>query len=103
MSDEKLFECRYEVVYYAMGETAADAQREVVGVSSDDPFNWYDVQATEFDPATMGIAEGWDPDAGVYGTGKMEWLSLGDAIQQTIERKKVKDDRQLELPFKETA
>ena len=102
MSEKKLYECRYEVLYYVMAENEKEAANEIVDVSSDDPFNWFDVDVKEFDPETMKIADGWEPICGVYGTGR-EWLSLQDAIKDMINRKKGKDDRQLELPFMEEA
>lgn len=102
MSDKKLYECRYEVLYYAMVENEKEAASKVVDVSSDDPFNWCDVNVTQFDPETMKIDDKWGPTSGVYGTGN-EWVSLEDAIRQMVERKKMKDDRQLELPFMEEA
>lgn len=99
--NKKLYECRYEVVYYALANDAKAAQQLVSTVSSDDPFDWYRVSAHEFVPDKSTIADGWEPDFLVYGTGKLEDVTLGEAIQMIKDRTKTKDERQLDLPFKE--
>lgn len=93
--NRKLYECRYEVVYYALTENAKDAQHLINKVSGDDPFNWFGVSAHEFIPDKSAICGGWDSECLVYGP--KEDLTLGEAIQ--IIKDKIKDDRQLELPF----
>ena len=98
MSGKKLYECRYEVVYYALAENAREAQLEINKVTDDDPFNFYEVDAQEFDASTTLLKKGWDRDSGIYGTGNT-YITLGEAIDQILETNKVKDDRQMELPF----
>lgn len=67
MAEKKLYECRYEIVYYAEAESVLDAQEYLRDVQHDDIFDTYSVDAREVKFRDHPIDGGWDMGSLVYG------------------------------------
>lgn len=92
----KLYECRYEVVYYVMASGPQSASAYIRDVVDDDPFEVSDVHVHKFDPAIDTIDDKWQEGCLVYGLAP-DGFTLGDAVQFT--KSKMKDERQTEFSF----
>lgn len=85
---KKLYECRYEVVYYAEAESEAEAQESLRGAQNDDIFDTYSVDVREVKFSDHPIDGGWDERSLVYGTDGDK--TLGEALSTLPENLKWK-------------
>jgi hypothetical protein len=86
MMAKKLYECRYEIVYYAEAESVEDAQDHIQDVARDDFFDSYDVTVNEVKFKDHPIDGGWDKSSLLYGTDGDKKLS--EALGALPERPK---------------
>lgn len=83
---KKLYECRYEVVYYAEADSEQDAQDYIRDAKDDDIFESYSVDAHEVKFNDLCIDGGWDKGCLLYGTDGDK--TLGEALKALPERPK---------------
>ncbi len=83
---KKLYECRYEIVYYAEAECVEDAQDLIRDVERDDIFDSYSVLVNEVKFKDHPIDGGWDKSSLLYGTDGDKKLS--EALGALPERPK---------------
>lgn len=65
---KKLYECRYEIVYYAEAESELDAQEFIRDAQNDDIFDSHSVDVREVKFSDHPIDGGWDHGCLIYGT-----------------------------------
>jgi hypothetical protein len=83
---KKLYECRYEIVYYAEAESVEDAQDLIRDAERDDIFDTYSVEVREVNYSDLCIDGGWDKSCLLYGTDGDK--TLGEALKALPERPK---------------
>ena len=95
MADRKLFECRYEVIYYAYVETEDEARECLDKARWDEPFDEADVQTTEVRYAEYSLDGGWEANSIAYGDGQDE--KVGDVLKKLPDLKTYHASRRREI------
>lgn len=72
---KKLYECRYEIVYYAEAESESEAQDYIRDAQNDDIFDCYSVDVREVKFSDHPIDGGWEPGSLLYGADSDKTLS----------------------------
>lgn len=85
---KKLYECRYEIVYYAEAESETEAQEFLRDAQNDDIFDTYSVDAREVKFSDHPIDGGWEEGALVYGAEGDK--TLGESLSTLPENPKWK-------------
>ena len=83
---KKLYECRYEIVYYAEAECVEDAQDLIRDVERDDIFDSYSVLVNEVKYKDHALDGDWNGSCLLYGTEGDK--TLGEALGALPERPK---------------
>ena len=83
---KKLYECRYEIVYYAEAECEDDARDCLRDAQNDDPFDYFGVDVREVKFKEYPVNAGWDKGSLLYGTDGDK--TLGEALEVLPERPK---------------
>jgi hypothetical protein len=95
MDNKKLYECRYEIIYYVMAENTRQASTYLNDAADNDPFEISEVSVHQFGPDDA-IDEKWEKPYLIYGDCP-DGFTLGDAVE--LVKSRVKDDRQMEFSF----
>lgn len=96
LSKLKLYECRYEVIYYVMAENPREASTYLHDAVDNDPFENLDVSVHQFHPVKNSIDERWQLGCLVYGKAP-DGFSLNDAVE--LIKNRAKNEQQMEFPF----